>query len=82
MTLAAPATDLAPRCRARRSSLCTPRSPGGLIHEYKPPHRTLNEFEHHYNRIARPFDWRFTSTDLHQLMLRLTSHAPQLDLAA
>jgi hypothetical protein len=44
--------------------------------------RTLNEFEHHYNKVAKPFDWRFTRTDLHQLMRRLTSHEPQLDVAA
>jgi hypothetical protein len=44
--------------------------------------RTLNEFEHHYNEIAQPFDWRFTRADLHQLILRLTSHEPQLHLAA
>ncbi len=44
--------------------------------------RTLNEFERHYNQIARPFDWRFTRADLHQLMLRLDQHEPQLRLAA
>jgi DDE superfamily endonuclease len=44
--------------------------------------RTLNEFELHYNEVAQPFDWRFTRADLHQLMCRLTSHEPQLDLAA
>jgi hypothetical protein len=43
---------------------------------------TLNEFEHHSNEIARPFDWRFTRADLHQLILRLSSQEPQLDLAA
>ncbi len=26
--------------------------------------RTLNEFEHHYNRIAKPFEWSFTNQDL------------------
>jgi hypothetical protein len=44
--------------------------------------RTLNAFEHHYNEIARPFDWRFSRANLHQLMLRLSSHEPQLRVAA
>jgi DDE superfamily endonuclease len=44
--------------------------------------RTLNEFERHYNEIAQPFDWRFTRADLHQFILRLSSHKPQLHLAA
>jgi hypothetical protein len=44
--------------------------------------RTLNEFEHHYNEIAEPFDWRFTRTDLTQLTTRLARHEPHLRLAA
>jgi hypothetical protein len=37
--------------------------------------------EHHYNATARPFDWRFTRTDLNQLLTRLRRHdlfGPQL----
>jgi DDE superfamily endonuclease len=44
--------------------------------------RTLNEFEHHYNEIAQPFDWRFTRTDLAKLIARLAKHEPVLRLAA
>jgi DDE superfamily endonuclease len=46
--------------------------------------RTLNEFEQHYNRIARPFDWRFTRQDLAALLQRLDDqHTDQpLQLAA
>jgi transposase-like protein len=31
-------------------------------------------FEQHYNANARPFDWRFTRTDLNQLLTRLGKH--------
>ncbi len=44
--------------------------------------RALNAFEHHYNEIAKPFDWRFTADDLAELMERLTAREPQLQLAA
>jgi hypothetical protein len=44
--------------------------------------KRLNEFEHHYNEVARPFDWRFTRRDLDHLMTRLANHEPQLRLAA
>src|SRR6266542_2651559 len=30
--------------------------------------RGLNEFEHRYNEIAEPFDWRFTRSDLTELV--------------
>jgi transposase len=33
-------------------------------------------FERHYNATARPFDWRFTRTDLNQLLTRLGKHDP------
>ena len=33
--------------------------------------RTLNEFERHYNQIAKPFDWNFTRQDLAKLLDRL-----------
>ncbi len=44
--------------------------------------RTLNAFERHWNEIAEPFDWRFTRDDLAALITRLTTHEPQLQLAA
>ena len=31
-------------------------------------------FENHYNTAARPFDWRFTRTDLNQLLTRTRRH--------
>jgi hypothetical protein len=33
-------------------------------------------FEQHYNTTARPFDWKFTRTDLNQLLTRLGRHDP------
>ena len=44
--------------------------------------RTLNEFEHHYNKVAKPFDWTFTRADLADLMASLSRHEPPLRLAA
>src|SRR6266508_69575 len=44
--------------------------------------RTLNEFEHHYNEVAEPVDWRFTRADLAQLQTRLARHEPALQLAS
>jgi hypothetical protein len=43
--------------------------------------RTLNDFERHWNEIAEPFDWRFTSADLDQLLKALVKREP-LQLAA
>jgi uncharacterized protein YdaL len=31
-------------------------------------------FEKHYNATARPFDWRFTRTDLNRLLARIREH--------
>jgi hypothetical protein len=31
-------------------------------------------FEKHYNAAARPFGWRFTRTDLNQLLARIRQH--------
>ena len=31
-------------------------------------------FEKHYNAAARPFDWKFTRTDLNQLLARIKQH--------
>ncbi len=44
--------------------------------------RTLNAFEHRWNEIAEPFDWRFTRDDLAALLERLAAHEYQLQLAA
>ena len=44
--------------------------------------RTLNAFEHRWNEIAEPFDWRFTRDDLAALITRLAAHEPQLQIAA
>ena len=43
---------------------------------------TLNAFEHHWSSVAEPFDWLFTRQNLERLMQRLTTHEPQLQLAA
>jgi hypothetical protein len=43
--------------------------------------RTLNEFEHHYNEIAKPFDWTFTRQDLAELLDRLDHHQRDPSLA-
>jgi hypothetical protein len=46
--------------------------------------RTLNEFECHYNQIAKPFDWNFTRQDLANLLDRLDQRHrdPPVTLAA
>jgi hypothetical protein len=46
--------------------------------------RALNDFERHYNEIAKPFAWNFTRQDLAELIDRLAEHdrKPQLSLAA
>jgi DDE superfamily endonuclease len=44
--------------------------------------RALNEFERYYNAIAGPFAWKFTSSDLAELLARLRAHEPKLRLAA
>ncbi len=33
--------------------------------------RTLNEFEHHYNKVAKPFERRFSRRHLADLLARL-----------
>ena len=38
--------------------------------------RQILAFEDRYNAAARPFDWKFTRTDLNQLLHRLTKHDP------
>jgi DDE superfamily endonuclease len=46
--------------------------------------RRLADFEIRYNAIAQPFNWRFTRSDLHDLIDRLAAHeqAPRHALAA
>ena len=39
-------------------------------------------FADHYRQIARPFDWKFTRSDLDRLLARIEAHQPQLTLAA
>jgi transposase len=34
----------------------------------------LTDFEPHYNRVATPFDWRFTRADLADLLHRIDAH--------
>jgi hypothetical protein len=36
--------------------------------------RALNQFEHHYNQIAKPFEWNFTRQDLAELLDRIEEH--------
>jgi hypothetical protein len=44
----------------------------------------LCRFEHRYNETARPFDWRFTRSDLAEMLQRLDAHRlePEVALAA
>jgi DDE superfamily endonuclease len=42
----------------------------------------LLTFEQHYQQIATPFQWKFTSTDLHQLLARIAAHEQALSPAA
>ena len=46
--------------------------------------RALNDFEHHYNEIAQPFEWNFTRDKLAALLDRLEHRqaGPPLLLAA
>jgi hypothetical protein len=44
--------------------------------------RTLNEFERHYNQIAKPFEWNFTKQDLAELLERLDNQPSQDQPAA
>ncbi len=42
----------------------------------------LDTFEHHYNQIAKPFQWNFTRRDLADLIARVADHEPRLRVAA
>lgn len=36
----------------------------------------LLAFQHHYEQVAKPFDWRFTRAELRALLSRLSAHEP------
>lgn len=38
--------------------------------------RRLTDFERRYNATAQPFRWKFTTTDLDDLLTRLDRHTP------
>jgi len=38
----------------------------------------LAAFETRYNQAAKPFKWKFTTTDLADLMDRLDRHRPEI----
>ena len=42
----------------------------------------LDTFEHHYNQIAKPFQWNFTRRDLADLIAHVADHEPRLRVAA
>jgi len=42
----------------------------------------LLRFHHHYERVARPFKWKFTRTDLAALLTKLEDHRQKLTEAA
>jgi hypothetical protein len=37
----------------------------------------MMDFQAYYQTIASPFEWKFTRTDLHQLMAKLSQYAPK-----
>jgi len=37
----------------------------------------LNSFQTRYNQTARPFKWKFTTTDLNDLLTKLDTHEPE-----
>ena len=42
----------------------------------------LDDFKHHDNQIAKPFQWTFTRRHLSDLIARVSNHEPRLRLAA
>ena len=42
----------------------------------------LDAFEHHYNEVAKPFEWTFARRHLTDLIARVADHEPRLRLAA
>ncbi len=41
----------------------------------------LRRFEDRYNQTARPFDWRFTRSDLAAMLERVDAHRPRPEVA-
>ena len=44
--------------------------------------KALLAFQDYYQQIAAPFQWKFTRSDLDDLLQRITAHEPHLALAA
>jgi hypothetical protein len=44
--------------------------------------RRLMEFERHYEKVAKPFEWKFTRDDLSRLLRKLREDAEQSTVAA
>ena len=42
----------------------------------------LKEFERYYERVAKPFEWKFTREDLSQMLRKLRQDAEQSRLTA
>ena len=57
-----------PSCNGKWSRPTT--SPNDAVTE------RLSAFEARYNQTARPFRWKFTTTDLTELLARLDNHKP------
>ena len=61
-----------------RSELVQRPSPAGLEgHDFASLDQlsaTLLAFADRYNRTARPFNWKFTASDLHDLLRRISGH--------
>jgi hypothetical protein len=43
---------------------------------------TIMAFQNRYENIAKPFEWKFTRTDLSKMMRRLSQSHSQYDKAA
>ena len=47
------------------------------FHRYRGRLHRLSAFENRYNQTAQPFKWKFTTTDLTELLARLDNHKPE-----
>ena len=82
---APPATSSAPSPACTRSSSagCSrPRLTPNDFASLQTVVKRLDAFEHHYNEVAKPFEWTFTRRDLADLIARVADHEPRLKLAA
>ena len=52
------------------------------FHDLDALEQHLLDFGRRYQQIAQPFEWKFTRTDLNDLLNRLDAHQPPLRLAA